>query len=309
MKHFIFITFLLFIFSIAIGQISTDPSYIKVIVLEPDPNIKSIQKYEKLELGIIMPKEVDNLVKNYLAKHDSYPAKYQGINPFNPDDISVEANFYPPNNSKTEPILVYGFYLQKYKGIETKYNYDYWQEVETPHHWRIRFSPGITGSWKYKVNVVYKNKTLESKEYSFMCNDSDNKGYLGVQKKNGRFLEFKDNGETFFAIGMNIAFPRYPKGCLGSDPVKMIEHRDFIAKLGESDANFARLVLGPKTYNFEWEELGNYDAPFYLKKKVPPQIKQVGRLALSSLSAIAKSSDKVNQLFQDFYGDNYPGFV
>jgi len=234
----------------------------------------TVAQFNKIEFGVQLPEWINQSV-------DAFLNKGKGVNPFDPEQISIEALFYPVDLPKSKPTIVFGFYYKDYQSIKTDQNFEYWEEIPTEWNWRIRFAPDLTGKWSVQVKVITRKETYESAPLTFKCSNSPNPGYLEVDPDHKRFLRFSDSEAPFFAIGMNIAFPWYPKGCYGSDPVEFEKHRNNIDKLGQTSANFIRLVLGPKTYNFEWEELNNYDAPFVLKNNFPEKINKVGRLALA----------------------------
>ncbi|MBN2173272.1 MAG: hypothetical protein JW731_04020 [Bacteroidales bacterium] len=295
MKKYLFIILLTSLANIILGQNSIEnKDVLKVEVLKPAVSEWKAVKYELFEVGMILPDRISILVNQFLSKRSPNLLPLEGLNPFDPDDISVEATFFPPGYPENEVSTIYGFFYKDYETIETPLTYHYWKEIETTFPWRVRFSPDKPGEWSVGITVVTRDETVKSETYRFICADSGGKGFLEVNKNNNRYLEYADTKEDFFAIGMNVAFPGYPAGCFGSDSKKMDEHRKYISALGETKANFCRLVLGPKTYNFEWEELGNYDAPFTLSNKTSPKIEKVGRLALAwefdkSMNTIEKS--------------------
>ena len=83
---------------------------------EPNATPGEVRQYEKLEIGVRMNSEIRQGIKNYI---DTLPGDL--INPFNPEDISVEANFTPdPSNDPSvltnQPkYKVYGFYYKEFE--------------------------------------------------------------------------------------------------------------------------------------------------------------------------------------------------
>lgn len=238
----------------------------------------SVQQFAKLEIGFTMPQWIDREVNNFLS---AQPTDQVGLNPFNPDDISIEAFFFPPSNLEGEPDKVYGFFFKDYETIPVEENFEYWQEVPTSWNWRVRYAPDKPGKWTMQVKVTSQNKTYKSDYFHFECTDSDRTGFVEVDPEHKRFLQYKETEKPFYAVGMNVANPFVTRGLISSDPKQFRHHRSLLLKLAESKSNTVRLVNSPQSYSVEWEALNNYDAPFYIQKDNPQKIEEVGRLAIA----------------------------
>ena len=239
-------------------------------ILAPENFDGTVPSHAKFELGIKLPAEINSLVDDYinLTDHPYDPEDYSGLNPFNPDDISVEVTFYPPTG---DPKIIYGFFYNDYN-----YNIDAsnWVSKPTDYHWRVRFAPDQEGTWTYDIKVIFSNNpSLDDIENpgcpAFVCVASDNPGYLMQNDSNPGYLRFSKEDKQFFGTGVNIAWANThyeDQGIIGVynviPPSRFIEHRDLFRTLANngSGGNLARLVFTPFDYDIEWEEVGYYNS-------------------------------------------------
>src|SRR6185436_10666053 len=68
------------------AQIGTAADF-DVVFFQPNQNTPSVGQYEKLEMGVQLPVSLEQQVNDFLTDPNT------GINPFDPDQISVEAQF------------------------------------------------------------------------------------------------------------------------------------------------------------------------------------------------------------------------
>jgi hypothetical protein len=109
----------------------------------------------------------------------SMELKCDFVNPFDPDEIDIQAEFTAPSGKKWK---VNGFY---YFSMSTL--------------WRIRFSPDETGNWSYIVTVKDKNGTVTGSPQSFLAVSSKRNGPIKVAD-NKRYL-VHSNGKDFYGVG------------------------------------------------------------------------------------------------------------
>ena len=148
-------------------------------------------RYEKFEVGLTLDR--------------AFLADTLNGNPFEPEDVSVEAIFVSPGGQTTTR---YGFYYQDFT-IHDKYlianDSRYWQPAATPQPWRVRLAPDEVGTWHYTLKVTYRDGTTETlPPRTFECVASANSGFLKVAANN-RNLIF-DCGQSFLAIGSNVDY-------------------------------------------------------------------------------------------------------
>jgi hypothetical protein len=104
-------------------------------------------------------------------------------NPYNLQEISLEAFFNGPNGTE---MVVPGF----------------WDGEES---WRIRFTPSQVGEWTYAVAVTDKNGTSQKTAGNFLVTPSDHHGWLQIGNwvnptYSSHFLVHHD-GTPFYGIG------------------------------------------------------------------------------------------------------------
>ena len=195
-----------------------------------------------------MPQEITDKINEYIY-HDN--DDFVGLNPFDPDRISVEAIFTSPSN-KTKTI--YGFYYKDfYRNTDTPdHNNDRWDTIHTDYPWRIRFAPDEIGEWKMSVNItIHYNvtSTYSLDNISFNCDNSSNKGYLEVGKYK-RNLRYSGTKESFFAVGEN--FPDAGNTCWTNVPGSYFEYEHYITELAEAGGNYFRHFMTGGGHPIEW---------------------------------------------------------
>ncbi|WP_411273165.1 DUF5060 domain-containing protein, partial [Daejeonella sp.] len=110
----------------------------------------------------------------------SLELKCDFVNPFDPADIDIQAEFTAPSGKKWK---INGFYNFSRSTL-----------------WQIRFSPGETGKWSYSVTVKDKNGSVSSSPLSFVAVPSKRNGPIRVAD-NKRYLTHS-NGKDFFGVGL-----------------------------------------------------------------------------------------------------------
>ena len=132
----------------------------------------SVGLYEKLEISLDL--------------------KCEFVNPFDPDDINIQAHFTSPTGKKW--------------GIPGFYNYSHGTM------WKIRFSPNETGTWNYSVTVRDKNGEVTGSPSSFVAIKSMRKGPIQTSA-NKRYLKHSD-GSEFYGVGLwyNDAYSGFNSG-------------------------------------------------------------------------------------------------
>ncbi|MCK4678189.1 MAG: DUF5060 domain-containing protein [Bacteroidales bacterium] len=174
------------------------------------------------------------------------------INPFNFDQVNLQGHFTSPTGNQ---INVDGFYYQDYLFNPP----DGALILNGSPIWKIRFSPNETGTWTYEVVCSDDTGTTYSATYTFVCTTSPDPGF--VRNTAGKFQAF-DNGEPFFAIGMNIPWNIFSNGFYVYD--------EWIDSLAANNANYIKIIMAPWSFEIEWNNtgLGNYtnrlDIAFWL---------------------------------------------
>ena len=139
---------------------------IKLKWIEPNNSINKVGKYDKLEFGIQLNQKLTNQINDFIQTSQG------GINPFNPDEISVEVKFISPSLKES---VIYGFYYQSFVRIG-----EGWKEEPTNYNWRVRFCNDEIGKWKLEVSITTKYKSMKALGTTFLCISSSNKGRLKI---------------------------------------------------------------------------------------------------------------------------------
>jgi hypothetical protein len=149
-------------------------------------------------------------------------------NPFNPDEINLEAVFTAPSGKLW---TIHGFYNYSYGSV-----------------WKIRFAPNEVGAWSYIVRVTDKNGKTSSAAKSFTAAPSSNGGPLRLAA-NKRYLEHA-NGTSFYGVGFwyNDAYTGFNSGQIKAETL------DNLKKLG---VNFIGTFITP--LETQASGLGRYD--------------------------------------------------
>lgn len=161
-------------------------------------------------------------------------------NYFDPDDISVEAEFTTPSKRKvTMPAFIYqGFNSEQEEDLELL-------SRQGDPFWKVRFAPTEVGT--YSVVIVAKDRSgsIRSRVYNFECIESDSKGFVTVSKTSDpKYLQF-ENGELFFLIGHNM--PTYHHNI-----------EEYMIKMKEAGENYTRLWMYSSALGIEWAQPVGY---------------------------------------------------
>lgn len=216
----------------------------------PEATPGTVGRYEKFEFGLNLPDEIDALISDYILDSEG------GLNPYDPDDISIEATFKKAVGGPE--ITRYGFYYRQYKPSDFTSGYapDF-----SPYDWRIRFSPWSTGTWEVSVKVFISGvETYNDVSFSFVCVGSDNKGPL-TQTSAGegyeRYFSYLGTGETFFAMGHSLSLPTKDPELLNQAYIHE-DYRQLFTDISDYGANFARIEMGLSSYLPNWDNYKNY---------------------------------------------------
>ncbi len=155
-------------------------------ILSVRANSNRIGIYEKFELRIDLKAEYSN--------------------PFDPDEIDLQAEFTSPSGRKWN---IWGFY-----------NPSSWASL-----WMVRFSPTEKGTWQYVVSVTDSEGTGKSRAGTFTAVDSPHYGFVKIAP-NRRYLRY-DDGTSFYGVGMwyNDSYERFNKGRITEEGLDNLKKR------------------------------------------------------------------------------------
>lgn len=213
----------------------------------PKSTNQQVGKYEKIEFGIQLPFSLRKEIDRFIFQRDTL-----GINPFDPDQINVEADFISPSGVH---IKRFGFYYQPFK---ENMLFNRWEEDTTSFSWRVRFAPNEIGDWNVKVTVSNKNSIIPlEQKLTFSCISSDHKGRLTISKTNSatdRYLYYSETNEPFFSISNNIS----SGGFFTYTPSQNHDHLKGVQQLIDVGGNFTRFDMQPQAALPDWPSIKNY---------------------------------------------------
>ena len=158
-------------------------------VLSLRENTLEVGRYEKFELTFDLSRDVTN--------------------PFDPDQIRIDATFLDPGGKAT---TVPAFYHQDFV---RRLSNDREELVPVgAGTWKVRFAPVVVGTHSYYLTVQHnpdrrahgEPAQLTTGKRTFECVDSPSRGFVRVSKKDPLYFEF-DNDTWFYPIGHNVHSP------------------------------------------------------------------------------------------------------
>lgn len=150
-------------------------------------NLREVPLYEKFEVSFTINRNISN--------------------PFNPDEIRVDATFVDPDG---ETSRIPGFFHQNF--IRTRRGEGEQLIRFGKGQWKIRFTPTRVGTYSYQITITYRHPDgqiegpLVTERRHFKALSSENRGFLRVSEEDPRYFEF-ETGEFFYPIGHNIHSP------------------------------------------------------------------------------------------------------
>lgn len=164
-------------------------------------------------------------------------AKYD--NPFDPDDIVVDADVATPDGRS---LRVPGFYAEPMK-LTTVDGTERVEKTGDKGGFRVRFAPTVAGAHQIQVLLKDRNGTARSEKVVVEAVAGDSNGFIRVAPKSPRYFAF-DSGKSYFAVGENV--------CWSGWRTPIAEYSAWFAKLGEAGGNWARLWLANNEKGLEW---------------------------------------------------------
>ena len=139
-----------------------------------------------------------------VSQYDRFEVSFQASgtwdNPYDPDQIAIDADFRGPDGrQRTVP----AFLFQDYERMELN-------DVELlvprgPPVWKVRFAPPVPGTWSWSLRLDNQGRSAATLPQTFVCTPAaDRRGYVRVSRTNPHYFEY-DDGTPFFGIGMNVA--------------------------------------------------------------------------------------------------------
>ncbi|HLP55207.1 MAG TPA: T9SS type A sorting domain-containing protein [Fluviicola sp.] len=269
-------------------KLTVAPSPFDVAVMNYVDGVEHVLGYQKLELGVQLPTDINTKVSNFVNGLTT-----NILNPYMEWDLRVYAIFTHPNEA--EPIIIDGYYSKEFTSWmvdplpepdsgpvyqSEEYNaLGGWNEDVTDYPFRVRFSPTQSGVWKAKIVIATEDGAVEvsTPDFEFNVFGTSNHGFVDVSANN-RYLEL--DGESFYPVGCNISWPEtneyhdpelralIPAGedfwTVQCRPRVYEKYRGVISDLADNGANYLRLIMSPTGTDIEHEKLGDYTGRLHM---------------------------------------------
>ncbi len=255
-----------------------------IAIIAPDAshvidNVLHVEKWEKLEIGLVLPQEYQDAIQRFFDHYYSNSLEEDAttdlidplydLNPYADDSLQLVMTLTKPNGTQT---LKWGFYMKEAKWESMDPTAVITGDPNSPldeYRIRFRFAPDMEGIWQYSIALKAPHTmdpwgsvlpAFDYINYNFVCDPPlpDNKGHLRVNEANRRTLKF-ETGDSFFGLGVNLADAR--NELRDSTGYRLRDHNltlDALSQLHEVGGNFARMWLNAY-YTPEWVNLGVYD--------------------------------------------------
>lgn len=203
------------------GQI--EPARRPLAIRSVSPESARVPQYERLELQVDLDATYDN--------------------PFDPDDVRLDAVFTAPSGRK---LVVPGFFMvEQHREVAEQ------AEVMIPQlqcGWRIRFAPLEVGPYRWELRLRDRSGQITGGEGALECVAGKQPGFIRTSKIDPHYLAF-DHGEGYFAIGHNLPI-YHTTGQLGDEAMR---------KFAAAGENFNRWWMSSSGFGIEWtDRLGWY---------------------------------------------------
>jgi hypothetical protein len=172
-------------------------------------------------------------------------------NPFDPEDIAVEAKFIDP---KGQTLTVPAFWYAPYRRQPGSDGSIGMAPVpDGKPGFRLRFAPPTIGQWKMSVTAKDRMGAATSETLSFTVSLPEPvtlwKQGLVRRAPGSRYFQF-DRGDSYFLIGENVCW---------SGKRGLADYDDWFGALGKAGGNFARLWMAFSPIESKDSGLGRYD--------------------------------------------------
>lgn len=245
------------------------------------------------------------------ALRERNPRIKKEFNPFNYDEISIEATF---KDEKGNEVTLPAFWYQDY---EIVLDSTYVGDVQDIHgvasrsisepqglesvqflgeaHYRIRFLPENAGHHQYTITVKVNGETVQILEGEFVVQPSQKiyRGRLKVEPKHRRNFIF-DDGTLFIPIGQNTCW-------YTSSSRKTFDYDIWFQKMHEHGLNTTRIWLAPWGFSLHWNvPLGTLDLEAAARlDRVLNLAEKYNLFVMLTLINHGQFSAKVNPLWDD----------
>ncbi len=185
--------------------------------------------YAQQETLAIRSVSAPESVARYAVEDIDVDARGAYDNPFDPEEIALDAQVMPPDGSPYEvPGFLYRPFSRHLTGAAESL------EPAGDAGWRVRICPEKAGL--YRVTLRLKDRSgMVTKDLKFRAVESTDPGFVGVSPVDHHFFAFR-NGASYFPIGANVCW---------AGPAGTYDYDKWVQKFGAEGCNYLRLWLGP----------------------------------------------------------------
>ncbi|WP_165231838.1 DUF5060 domain-containing protein [Aquisphaera insulae] len=183
----------------------------------------------KLDRDVVSTFTAVDLVADVAATYD---------NPFDPEQIAVDAEVSAPDGSK---LVVPGFFFAPMRS-ESRSSRERIVR-DGPPGFRVRYAPAMVGTHRIALVVKGRGGTVRSAPVELKAEKGASHGFIRVAKSNPHYFAF-DDGTPYFAVGENVCWS------WGRAPLAM--YAAWFKALGGAGGNWARLWLSNNEKGLEW---------------------------------------------------------
>ena len=129
-------------------------------------------------------------------------------NPYDPDDIRVEAAITSPDGSAA---TVPAFYFEPFRPRRGVAQMMLWVPYRPAGAacWKVRFAPPVPGEYSLSLNATQKDgRRATHGPVRFTATPSAHPGFVQVSRNNPRYFETSRDGKLFWGTGSNVAWTR-----------------------------------------------------------------------------------------------------
>jgi hypothetical protein len=220
---------------------------------------KRAENYTPPELRMInlrtdpaaQPGQESPIVKRFDTFTLRFEMNREADNPFDPESADITCTVTSPSGKTSEHI---GFWYQDYDR-EDHFIGDELKPMGRP-EWRVRITPREAGKYTYVIHARLQKDTVETKPASFVCEPSDQRGFVKVSH-DPRYFEF-ENGDFYYPIGHNLHSPvdiRCWKEIFKQEPQAgrgLNMYADFFDKMKQAGENTAEVWMSSWWVGIEW---------------------------------------------------------
>lgn len=153
-------------------------------------------------------------------------------NPFDSAQVAVDADVATPSGKQ---VTVPGFLFQDYRRTKRGGDAERLEEVGTP-IWQVRFSGLEAGKHTITIRAQTPTATVKAKPIIINVTPAGASGMVRRTKESTRYFA-TDRGETYFPIGLNLAW--------GWGEGRTYDYDLWLNELAKNRVNFVRLWLAP----------------------------------------------------------------